>query len=320
MADQLGSTCFTIAVVRGHLQVAKAVLEIVRTQYKPQDRQNNQMFEIDADAGSSDDEDINIVGRDVNDQFTHENVGEIATEVEGTVSPRLALQQNCSAFLFLDREDLEDRAPSRLPMEEDGRYLSMFIENLFAYAIYKNDVYLLDWLLEVGHELAADGQTDEADFFCSENQNEFQLAMALGHTECLGKLIQHTAAGLPLKKLGEESGVELQDEHQLYPGLSIRGKKRKDWASAGRPGHYDGSDGFGRPPLLISAAHGKLTTTEWFLGTAPSRLYLEYVNKHLEDKNIQRLVKSKLGLDASVLKWLQSRSEYLIDRTSSCRN
>ncbi|KAJ5307883.1 hypothetical protein N7476_008539 [Penicillium atrosanguineum] len=31
--------------------------------------------------------------------------------------------------------------------------------------------------------------------------------------------------------------------------------------------------------------HGNLTTTEWFLGTAPGRHYLEYFKSHSEDEN-----------------------------------
>lgn len=309
MSDSLGFTCLTIAVLRGHLQVAKAVLQIVRTQYKAKEPRNNQKFEIDVDADSSDDEDINIIGHDVNDQFTHENVGEIVTQVDGTVSPREALQQICPASLFLEQEAQKERCLKQLSMEGRGGSSNMEVDSLFAYAIYKNDLSLLGWLLEVRHEFPDNEETRRWGFFCAEHQGEFQLAMALGHTECLSRLIQSTGAGLPLEKLGEESGVELRDEHQLYPGLSIRGKKRKDWANAGRPGHHDGAESYGRPPLLISAMQGNLTTTEWFLGTAPSRHYLEYVNKHLEDKTVQRLVNSKLGLDASVLRWLQSRSE-----------
>ncbi|KAJ5171817.1 hypothetical protein N7492_004410 [Penicillium capsulatum] len=307
--DDLGFSCLTIAVLRGHLQVAKAVLQIVHLQYKAPTPQT-QKFEIDVDA-DSDNEDINIVGHDVNDQFTHENVGEIVTQVEGKVSPLQALQQICSASFFLE-EDPEKRKFRRLHMDEDGGYACMQVNNVFAYAIYKNDVSQLDWLLKLGQECASSDKSDNAGFFCSENQNELQLAIALGHTECLSRLIENTGAGLPLKKLADDSGVGSLDEHEFYPGLSIRGRKRKDWASAGRPDYRDGTEEYGRPPLLISAMQGNLTSTEWFLGTAPSRQYLEYVNKYQEDKNIQRLLKSKLGLDATVLKWLQSRNNLVL--------
>jgi hypothetical protein len=125
-------------------------------------------------------------------------------------------------------------------------------------------------------------------------------------------LIQGTAAGLPLQKMSKESGIAAREEPQYYQGLSIRGQKRKDWADAGRPENNAVTRGneAGRPPVLVSALQGNMASTEWLLGTAPSRYYLEYVNAHLEDENIQRLSQSKLGLEASVLNWLQNRSEF----------
>lgn len=297
-------TCFSIAVLRGHLHLAEAILQILRVQYKGMERQDRQRFEINSEDDSSDDG-LNIVGHDVDDQFTHENVGEAVTQVQGNLSPRRALILTCPVSLFLD-EDTLAREFRDVPM--NSRYHStILINNLLKYAIFKNDLPLLDWLLKTGNEWAKTDPYDKSAFTCS--QEEFQLAMILGHTECLSMLIQRTAVGLPLMKMSEESGVEDRDEHQYYLGLSIRGKKRKDWADAGRPDSNDQYEAAARPPLLVSAMQGSLSSTEWFLSTAPSRLYLEYVNAHLEDRNIRKLAKSKLGLEASVLKWLQTRSK-----------
>ncbi|KAJ5159781.1 uncharacterized protein N7482_006785 [Penicillium canariense] len=314
-SDDLGLTCLHIAVLRAHLRIAKAILQIIRVQYKIKKPTGQQQFEMDFDSdyGSSDDEGLNIIGRTMDDQFTHERVGEVTTQVESDISPRQALLRGCPAHLFLGQEFPKEDTLRQVMMTHRHGSPNMRINTLFKFAIFKNDLSLLDWLLKAGHDCAGNDPSGTTVFTLG--QDEFQLAMALGHTDCLGKIIQSTAAGLPLTKMSKESGVEAREEPQYYPGLSIRGQKRKDWADAGRPGNNNFLPGFsdaGRPPLLISAIQGKLTSTEWLLGTAPSRYYLEYVNAHLEDENIKRLSQSKLGLEASVLNWLQTRNNLVL--------
>lgn len=285
---------------------------ITRVQYKEKEPKARQHFEMDIDTEgeSSDDEGLNIVGHTLDEQFTYENVGEVVSKVESDISPRVALLQLFQPRLFLE-EDVPDKEDLRLVGMNNWRASSyLMVNNLFKYAIFKNDLGLLDWLLKTGHECASNDPSDKTAF--TVGQEELQLAILLAHTDCLGMLIQGTAAGLPLLKMSKASGVAAQEEPEYYQGLSIRGQKRKDWADAGRPENGQlsrGSNDAGRPPVLISALQGKMASTEWLLGTAPSRYYLEYVNAHLEDENIQRLSQSKLGLEASVLKWLQNRSE-----------
>jgi hypothetical protein len=312
-SDALGLTCLEISVKRRHLRVAKAILGIIRVQYKVKEPEARQHFEmdIDTDGESSDDEGINIVGHTVDEQFTYENVGEVASKVESDVSPRAALLGLFRPRLFLEEETPNKEDFRLVGMHHGGGSSYLMVNNLFKYAIFKNDLGLLDWLLKAGHECASTDPSDKTAFTLG--QEELQLAIVLGHTECLGMLIQGTAAGLPLLKMSKASGIAAQEEPQYYQGLSIRGQKRKDWADAGRPENDTlsrGSNDAGRPPVLISALQGNLASTEWLLGTAPSRYYLEYVNTHLEDENIQRLSQSKLGLEASVLNWLQNRSEF----------
>lgn len=320
--DTSGLTCLHIAVMRGHLRVTKAILQIVQVQYKVKEPKARQHFEMDIDTdGESDDEGLNIVGHTVDEQFTYENVGEVASRVESDVSPRVALLRAFPVRLFLD-EEIPNKDNLRLVGMNNwsGAYYQQ-VNTLFKYAIYKNDLRLLDWLLKVGHECASTDPSDKTAFTLG--QEELQLAMVLGHTECLGMLIQGTAAGLPLQKMSKESGIAAREEPQYYQGLSIRGQKRKDWADAGRPENNAVTRGneAGRPPVLVSALQGNMASTEWLLGTAPSRYYLEYVNAHLEDENIQRLSQSKLGLDASVLNWLQNRSEFPnFARGKACTN
>ncbi|KAJ5803064.1 uncharacterized protein N7503_005514 [Penicillium pulvis] len=308
--DDLENSCLSIAVLRGHLSTAKAIIPILQAQYKMKKPQGQVRFEMDIDADESDaepldDEEININSHIVHDQFTHENIGEVVTQVESQVSPLGALQVYCGAYNFLGESSnllFREFGPDR------GDFYNDKIHTLLGYAIFKNDISLFDFILELGQECAKMDTSSKAQFTISER--DFQLAIALGRMDCLVKMIQTTAAGLPLAKLCEQSGIKPKEEHLYYPGLSIRGKKRKDWADAGRvvemppPGS--------RPPLLIAAIQGNLSATEWFLGTAPGRYYVSYASSRVEDEDIKRLSQSKLGLEGSILNWLQTRNNLVL--------
>lgn len=307
VADEQDYTCLHIAILRGHMHIAKPILEIVQAQYKPNKLEAQKRFEVDIDTVSSDDEDLNIVGHTVDDQFTHEDIGEVNTKVESKVSPLMALQRTFDVFLFLEEEPCPeiDLIPASKAEVCYGSFPTK-VDTLLKYAIYKNGLALLDFLLQSQQEIAKEPLPNNTTLPVS--QEAFQFAMKLGRTDCMAKLIENTAVGLPLAKMSETSGVKAEEEPRYYQGLSIRGRKRKDWANAGRGDQRPPPDG--RPPLLVSAMQGSLSSTEWFLSTTPGRLYLEFVNLHKEDQNVARLAQSKLGLEGSVLNWLQTRSKY----------
>ncbi|KAJ5138750.1 uncharacterized protein N7515_003598 [Penicillium bovifimosum] len=308
-----GLSCLSISIMRGHLDVAKSVLDILRQQYMPEQPRGQTRFELGSDDESDDEENLNIVGETIDDTFTHDNVGEVVTKTESKVSPIRALQFNFTASLFLDPSAFKEATKidtSRMLSYPSGQPVSpKDIVGLVRFAIYKNDLSLLDFILEMEADVTRD---DPSEINAQYTRDlDFQLAISLGRVDCLTKLIQHSATGLPLAKLSSESGVEAPKEPRYYQGLSIRGAKRSDWANAGR--HETASSSSDKnTPLLISAFQGNLASTEFFLGTAPGRYYLEYVNSHPENKDVKRISKSKLGLEASVLNWLQTRNNLVL--------
>ncbi|KAJ6036818.1 hypothetical protein N7540_001097 [Penicillium herquei] len=308
--DSYGMSCLSIAILRGHLSIAEAIVQIIQAQYKSPVAQGQARFEIDSDAESSDEEGegLNIRGHTVDDRFTHENIGEISTQVQSTQTPLSVLERECSASLFFGDETSSELIFTAFPSNFSWAHERGKLNTLFEYAIFKNDPSLLDFLLKLGQECANTNPSGKVKFELS--QREFQLALALGHTESLTKMIQSSAAGLPIAHLAEKSGVKAKEEHLYYPGLSIRGKKRKDWATAGQVREAPPPNA--RSPLLVSAIQGNLAATEWFLGTAPGRYYVDYVKSHMDDENIQRLSQSTLGLEGSVLNWLQTRNNLVL--------
>ncbi|KXG48078.1 uncharacterized protein PGRI_019480 [Penicillium griseofulvum] len=308
VSDNQGLSALLISIMRGHLAVARAILQILHVQYKVKVSHGRKRFEIDTDEysnASDDDSDgendsLNIVSDVVDDTFTYENIGEVTSQVESNTSPLSAFQAQFNAFLFLDEYQDEE--------SWDKRDKSPNIDSLLRYAVYKNNIPLLEFLLKTGLDLASTNPSGEIEF--SVRSKDFELAMSLGRTECLAKLIQMTGAGLPLAKLSDDCGVEDKKEPQYYPGLSIRGAKRADWANAGRDQPMKAQSQ--RPPLLTAARQGNLAATEFFLGTAPARYYMEYLNSKKNDERVKRLTQSKLGLEGTLLTWLQAKNNLVL--------
>ncbi|KAJ5137394.1 hypothetical protein N7526_003627 [Penicillium atrosanguineum] len=210
-----------------HLTVAKVVIHMLRVQYEGKKPEAPVRLEIDSDADSSDDENLNLVSHEVDDQFTFENIGEVTTQVKSNVLPIGALQRSCDAFLFLDNHSStvhEWKFFSSYPSQKYNS-ASMKVNTLMKYAIIKNDLALLDFLLVASRECSnMCPDEDESEYSRETSCQEFQLAMVLGHNDCLAKLIRFKAVGLPLAKLSENSGVRVHKEPGYYQGLSIRGK------------------------------------------------------------------------------------------------
>lgn len=298
--DTMGLSCLSIAILQGHLALAEAIVQINRVQYIPPTSQARR-FEIDSDAEDSDDDDgLNIISHIVDENFTHDNIGEISSKVQSRTPPVQILEFPCKAHLFIEG----DASSNFEFFSHDSRSGAGKITTLFDYAIFKNDVPLLEFLLKLREDCI------KIDHVPGNRERAFlELAMALGRTECLAKIIQVCGAGCPIDYIAEQypATAEETEKPSEYPGLSIRGKKRKDWASGGQPVRHAKAQ---PSPLLVSAMQGNLAVTEWFLGTAPGRHYLDYLSSHADDKRVRRIAKSKFGLEGSVLNWLQTRSEY----------
>ncbi|KGO72463.1 hypothetical protein PITC_076400 [Penicillium italicum] len=303
VTDMQGLSALTISIMRGHFSIAKAILQILHVQCKVKDPRGRKRFEIEIDECCNDsdeeNENLNIVSRIVDDTFTHENIGEFASQAMSNTTPLVAFEAWFNAFIFLDEYQQEGW---------DKREKSANVNDLLKYAVYTNNVSLLEFLLKTGMDLASTSPFGKREF--SVRTDQFQLAISLGRTECLAKMIQITGAGLPLTKLSDEACIEEKKEPQSYPGLSIRGTKRADWAKAGR--EQPKRTRKQRPPLLIAAREGNLASTEFFLGTAPARYYLEYLNANMDDERVKRLTKSKLGLEGTLLAWLQARNNLVL--------
>ncbi|KAL4736293.1 hypothetical protein BDV11DRAFT_211341 [Aspergillus similis] len=303
VTDLSNHSAFTLAVIRGHYEAAKAIIAISIAQYKPDEQQKNtryRMADIDEDS-DADSEDIELETHVIDDQFTIENIGEKKNQVESKISPETILQGACNLNPFLDGiQELEHR---RI--------------RLLEYAIWKDDVELLKFLITLGQELAARKKDRQHSEIYSISQTDFVLAMRLGRIQLLEEMIKRTGAGLPIDKLAENSGVEVKEKPKYYQGLSVHGKKRADWAAAGGGMPVTRAIDMS-PPLLLAAREGNLEVVEWFLGTAPERYYTYFARTHRKDPRLKKLSMSAKGAEQSILEWLSSRRDLVLHCAVLC--
>ncbi|KAE8148084.1 hypothetical protein BDV25DRAFT_142131 [Aspergillus avenaceus] len=299
-ARQNNLSPFSIAVLRGHAHVAKAILKIVQAQHKKEDK-HRERFEIDddcSDGGSDDSGNIRIYREIIDDNFTIDNIGEARTHAESTISSLQVLYWNCPAYMFVDantKKAFQD-SPFRGP------------SNLIEYAIWMDNPDLLALLLDLGQEAVDNDSNHEGKIFRCPNR-AFHLAISEARLGCLEVIIKRTGGDLPLDALVAESGVTVNEKPKFYQGLSIHGKKRADWANRGLPQMTVQTKS---SPLLISAVQGNLKSTEWYMSTAPSRYYLEFMDTHDGDKRLQLLAKCANGPERPLMGWLNSNNHLVL--------
>lgn len=214
---------FSLAFFRGHYDVAKAVLEIAKAQYAPEDKPKTR-FRMDAnesdddeeysdedDSASSDASEPRIYSHIVDGDYTVENVGQISMKVNSRTKPLQFLGWSCMAI------------------GQDGTMGST--ASVLSHAIQENDLKRLRILLDLYEQYSTqklDDDEEEVSGFFSFPIQEFHLAVEKGRIELLAEIIKRTGAGLPLEHLVQDSGIELKEKPRYYQGLTVYGKKRYD--------------------------------------------------------------------------------------------
>lgn len=314
---------FSIAAIQGHLGVAKAIIEIVQVQYKPKEKRGETRYimgdeESDGPGAIEGDNELNIYSELIDDQFTIENIGEVATQVECPTTPLQVLSNNCACQLFTEQGELS--LDEKLELESKIDYISNgghryywsdtltrplnVPRGLLEYAIWKDDTSLLNFLLELGQDLTNREAGGNSTIY-SVHERAFQLGIILERLNCLRILISRTGAGLPIAQILARSGIK-EERPKYYMGLTIRGKKRHEWSS--NNAWSTSLDHEETPPLLAAAFYSKLESVKWFLSKEPVENYLAFAKTHEQDGQLQRLAGSAGGVERAIKNWLGSRS------------
>ncbi len=339
VTDLRGFSPFSIAVVRNHPDLAKVILEISAVQYQPNDQRERYRYtmrECDEDESYSDSEDdnevVNVVSELVDENFTVNDIGALADTIKSRVSPMSLLNFHSEVWRATENSKNNVAAINTfMPGSQNANvyvdgasktswpYFHAFYDmesnrcrwSLIRYAIAENDMRMLQFLIELGNDLAKRKADDDSlkIFTCS--QSDFDFAVRLGRTEMTGHLIAATGSSIPLQKLADTSGVTVQEKPKYYQGLSVYGKKRKDWADQGR-GITRAPVEESHPPLLSVAFEGNPDSTEYFMGDAPLRRYQEFAAANKDDKRIKILTQAEGGVEKVLSTWLNARTNLAI--------
>ncbi|KAJ4414254.1 hypothetical protein N0V82_008036 [Gnomoniopsis sp. IMI 355080] len=292
---------FSLAYFRGHHDVAKAILEIAQAQYAAEEKPSRRYRMQDSDTSDTGDDgsEPEIYGEIVDQQLTIENIGQASMLVKSRVKPLEMLDWDTHSVLIKDSKAEE---------------LSGSPDSLVRHAIANNDRKTLRFYYDLAVYFAAkDKQADESNQFVVFTQGHFWLAVQYGRLEILADMIKWTGAGLPLEQLVQNTGVELKEIPRSYQGLTVYGKKRKDWAAAGRQVVSRSTDST-TSPLLYAAQRGSIESVEWFLSDAPLRHYREFGQSEAvkTDVRLEHLSKSPGGIDRVVSRWLGAQNDLVI--------
>ncbi|OAP54823.1 hypothetical protein AYL99_11271 [Fonsecaea erecta] len=339
--DLRGFTPFSIAAFRGHYELAQLIVEIAKIQYQPIDDSKRYHYvlgtgdDFDGDSDCSEESEgrehtsrVRVVAELVDETFTINDIAAVANNVKSRVSPATMTSWPCQIVRALENASDERQVrqvfggihTQNVYIDDNSKQSWVWFHSAFnltsqmnrsslvRYAIYVNNMALLRFIIRIGNALA--DQKDEHELHVMAiSGHDFDLAVRLGRVEMIGEMIRSTGFGFPLQKMFQRSGIQLDEKPKYYQGLSVYGKKREDWAEAGRKGfrirHLDSDVGV---PLLAATVAGNLKTTEYYTSDAPLRHYLEFAETFKEDKRIKALSKTKVGIRGTLDAWLSTRN------------
>ncbi|KIH90357.1 ankyrin repeat protein [Sporothrix brasiliensis 5110] len=306
--DAQSNNAFSLAFLRGHYKVATAILEITQAQYSSDVKQrvSYEMKEETDDEDTSMNSDSEYEEDETgtyriivdNDQFTIDNIGEVNMQVKGTVTPLDLLAKSVATFTVRDGKVTDYKISSG---------------SLFEFVFQQNDRRGFEFLLDTATHFAT--QTKEGNSRSSYYNfpiSDFRAAVTSGRVEMLAEVIKRTGAGLPLEEMVKDSGIKIEEPPEYYQGLTVYGKKRSDWAEAGRK-TVTRSTGMTDSPLLFAAEAGCLESIEWFLSDAPLRCYLEFTASKAarDDKRLTHLSQAPGGFEGAISRWLTKNTVIL---------
>lgn len=225
ISDSESNSPFSIAFLRGHHDVAKAILEIVKAQWTPKEEDRVRYRLRTQDIGDdeecsdeeaySDDEDgePEMVSEKVDRKFTIDNIGQVSMQVDSHLKPL----------------DVIDASRRTFVMESDGVRVTGE-RSLFVHCFDTDDSAGLKLLLDMAQHWAkqkfgTDDEEESSKGFTLA-QTDFEWALGHGKTQMLGVVIKRTGTGIPLDLLVKKSGIEIKQKPRYYQGLTVYGKKR----------------------------------------------------------------------------------------------
>lgn len=225
VSDDVGQSPFSIAVLRIHRAVARAILEIALAQYEPKTDVEKARYRLaeedeDSDDASSCSNDVQVYKELIDDRFTIDNIGEVATQVKSQVSPLAFMQWPCYPWNF--KRILSPDTKFTYGMEntkvETGGALS-----LISWTVTANDKDMFSFLIDLTTEWTErmTDKTEESPTLPIFAETDFRLTVKYGRLDMLAEVIRRYGAGIDVGSLVKKSGVKFVEKPKYYQGLSV---------------------------------------------------------------------------------------------------
>jgi ankyrin repeat protein len=307
MFDNCNASPLSIAVLNGRLDVAELIMEIAEAQYAPPPAPNARQYHIDDDVDSDDegsdndsvDAEVRVTSEVIDDQLTVEDIGIVSLFVKTNVKPE--------TLIYWSELTVHPHHRSAPPTSEPG--------NLIETALLHENPRLLPFLLDLSEKTATKIEGSfAADRFVAQGHLRMRRTLKFAKPYMLAELIKRTAVGVSIDKLAEDHKAnDTTEKSKYYQGLNVHGKKRKDWADAGRNSAGMDEPGPKTPPLLLAAYYGTLDHVQWFMSDAPLHCYKQFAETYYKgDKRLQRLSQVPGGFEGMVKKFMKTRSQLAI--------
>jgi len=189
--------------------------------------------------------------------------------------------------------------------------------SLFAYAILADNLKLFKFLIDLGeeHTRSEDDKTATSSRIFSFPMDDFYLAILHGRIQHIAEIMNRTGVGIPFDNLLKSKGIKIKENAKYYQGLSVHGRKRSDWAAAGRNVVQAAKQESKHSPLLVAAKEGNIECVEWMLSDAPMRHYLAFAEANKDDKRVNALGAAGDSFDRAVSTWFGAGSKFIIGLT-----
>lgn len=322
-----------IAILKGHQQLAKVIMEIALAQYekpdsakKPSKRAKRSQWGLEIfakeneDYSEDDDEEdgsVRFVSRLVDDTYTIDNIAALAKSTKSSVAPSQLLTWSCSAPWFDPKYDEKTQKALKnitelsknknnrqnRPQDFKNRWSQLNQSTLTEHAIVTDDLPLLRFLWDI----------------CPEKQGEptgyFDRAIRLGRTAIMAEMIRRVGPYVG-KLVSTAPGVVKREEApEYYQGLNVGGKKNKAWVEEANPDHettYECDFSRESSPLIRAVKFGNLESVQWFLTELPLQEYIKYAEAYPDDQDILDLKASPGGYKKAISDWLGLRKDLIL--------
>ncbi|CAG9972479.1 unnamed protein product [Clonostachys byssicola] len=341
---------FSLAFFRGHREVAAAILDIVRTQWAPSE-ESNQTFRRPRlrrrtttpsyrGSGSPGHSEMELDSGDALSQL-----GPIILSED---------EDNMSINEDLDPEpepNTSEMTPIRILRQEwqmihlvEEKWQPGLRQTLFDSCVSRNDVAGLEFLIRLARYWTSKKLPDEPvdeilayhdpidkkeqDGIFTLSEAESQTVLNEGNLELVHLVMRKIGAGLILDDLVRRSGENLEQKSEYYQGLTVYGKKRKDWANIVPSGErrrprdrlLDTSkkdthtNDVGVAPVIHAVRSGHIEIVKLFLSEAPLQLYADFARSDAAADNpkILHLLQSKAGFELTVSEWLGASNHLIL--------